>query len=54
MWLHTDDDSISRYLPTDPYGLDTEGVQVDPRSGDYWVSDEYRPSIARLRPDRDG
>jgi hypothetical protein len=50
-WLMADDTSLTEQLATDPYGLDTEGVAVDPRDGAYWVSDEYRPSIARLSPD---
>lgn len=49
-WLMTGDTTLAEYLPTDPYGMDTEGVAVDPRDGSYWVSDEYRPSIARLTP----
>jgi hypothetical protein len=55
IYLQTGDTSISPvpgYQKTDPYGLDTEGVQRDPRDGSYWVSDEYRPSIAHF--DRDG
>ncbi|MFT4035426.1 MAG: esterase-like activity of phytase family protein [Patulibacter sp.] len=50
IWLMQGDTQLSEYLPTDPYGLDTEGIAVDPRDGSYWVSDEYRPSIARLSP----
>ncbi|HEV7773973.1 MAG TPA: esterase-like activity of phytase family protein [Conexibacter sp.] len=46
-----------RLLPNDPFGVDTEGVVVDPRSGRHgkawkrdttlWIADEYRPSIIR-------
>jgi len=36
----------------DPYGVDSEGVVVDPRDGTFWISDEYRPSV--LHVDRDG
>lgn len=50
-WLIPSDTALSEYLPNDPYGLDTEGVAVDPRDGSYWISDEYRPSIARLARD---
>jgi hypothetical protein len=50
IWLMGDDTHLVEQLPTDPYGLDTEGVAVDPRDGTYWVSDEYRPSIAHLSP----
>jgi hypothetical protein len=53
IYLQTSDNTISApYGDTDPYGLDTEGIQRDPRDGSYWVSDEYRPSIAHL--DRNG
>ena len=52
-FLQTSDTTVSAsYANTDPYGLDTEGLQRDPRDGSYWVSDEYRPSIAHF--DRDG
>jgi hypothetical protein len=39
--------STCKLLPNDPYGVDTEGVAVDPRGGKrkLWLSDEYRPSI---------
>ena len=53
MYLQTSDSTIGpAFLPTDPYGLDTEGLQRDPRDGSYWLSDEYRPSIVHL--DRHG
>lgn len=53
MYLQTSDNTIGPvYAPTDPYGLDTEGLQRDPRDGSYWLSDEYRPSIVHL--DRSG
>lgn len=52
-FLQTSDTTVSApYANTDPYSLDTEGLQRDPRDGSYWVSDEYRPSIAHF--DRDG
>ncbi|MDO8210550.1 esterase-like activity of phytase family protein [Conexibacter sp. CPCC 206217] len=51
-YLMSNDTTLSEYLPTDPYGLDTEGITRDPRDGSYWVSDEYRPSIVHL--DRNG
>lgn len=35
-------------LPVDPYGLDTEAVQQDPRDGSFWISDEYRPSLIHV------
>jgi hypothetical protein len=34
----------------DPDGLDTEGLTMDDQ-GNFWVSDEYRPSIAKVAPD---
>ncbi len=45
------DTTLAEQIETDPYGLDTEGIAVDPRDGSYWLSDEYRPSIARLTPE---
>lgn len=59
--LPSDESSFSstcRLLPNDPFGVDTEGVVVDPRSrgGGWrawsrdttvWLADEYRPSIIR-------
>lgn len=35
----------------DPFGVDTEGVVVDPRDGSFWLADEYRPSLMRVAPD---
>lgn len=32
----------------DPFGVDTEGIVVDPRDGSFWLADEYRPSILRV------
>ncbi len=53
-WLMTGDTTLAEYLPTDPYGMDTEGVAVDPRDGSYWVSDEYPPvDCAPDAPGRD-
>lgn len=34
-------------LPNDPFGADLEGVVVA-ENGDYWMVDEYRPSIYRF------
>jgi hypothetical protein len=38
-------------LTGDPYGLDTEGIAVDPRDGSFWLGDEYRPSLIHVAPD---
>jgi hypothetical protein len=47
-----------RTLPNDPFGVDSEGVVVDPRTGGahawgrdtrLWIADEYRPSIIRAQ-----
>ncbi|HWI22232.1 MAG TPA: esterase-like activity of phytase family protein [Baekduia sp.] len=35
----------------DPFGVDTEGIVVDPRDGSFWLADEYRPSILRVARD---
>lgn len=61
--LPTDESSFSstcRLLPRDPFGVDSEGVAVDPRDDGHgwhgwwrhrdttlWLADEYRPSIIR-------
>ena len=44
-------------LPGDPFGVDTEGIVVDDRfdfgifGGVYWLADEYRPSVLRVKSD---
>lgn len=47
-----------RTLPNDPFGVDTEGVAVDPRTDGgrawgkrtrLWIADEYRPSVIRAQ-----
>src|SRR5262249_45824756 len=38
-------------LPSDPYGLDTEAIAVDPRDGSFWLGDEYRPSLVHVAAD---
>lgn len=38
-------------LDFDPYGLDTEGMAVDPRDGSFWVAEEYGPSILKVGSD---
>lgn len=48
-----------RLLPNDAFGVDSEGVVVDPRTDGHpkawgkktrlWIADEYRPSIIRAR-----
>ncbi len=37
-------------LPSDPSGLDSEGIAALPDGG-FWVGDEYGPSLVRLGPD---
>ena len=37
--------------PKSAFGVDTEGVVVDPRNGSFWLSDEYRPSILHVARD---
>jgi 3-phytase len=34
----------------DPDGLDVEGITID-HQGNFWISDEYRPSICKVAPD---
>jgi hypothetical protein len=36
---------------TDPNGVDTEGIALDPRDGSYWLADEYGPSIVHVAAD---
>ncbi|MDO8185344.1 esterase-like activity of phytase family protein [Conexibacter sp. JD483] len=50
-YLMASDTTLSEFTPTDPYGLDSEGIQRDPRDGSYWISDEYRPSILHVARD---
>jgi hypothetical protein len=38
-------------LPTDPYGVDPEGLALDPRDGTFWVCEEYGPSILHIAAD---
>lgn len=38
-------------LPSDPYGLDTEAIAVDPRDGSFWLGDEYRPTLVHVAAD---
>jgi hypothetical protein len=35
----------------DPFGVDTEGISVDPRDGSFWLVDEYRPSVIHVAAD---
>jgi hypothetical protein len=37
-------------LPPDPSGADTEGIAVAP-DGDFWIGDEYGPSLLQVAPD---
>jgi hypothetical protein len=38
-------------LGTDPYGIDSESIAVDPRDGSFWLGDEYRPSLVHVAAD---
>ena len=38
-------------IPYDPYGLDTEGIAYNPRTGTFWLSEEYRPSLVEVNLD---
>ncbi len=38
-------------LGTDPYGIDSETIAVDPRDGSFWIGDEYRPSLVHVAAD---
>src|SRR5262249_48083724 len=38
-------------LPFDPYGLDTEGIAYSPKTGTFWLSEEYRPSLVEVTLD---
>jgi hypothetical protein len=40
-------------LGTTKYGVDSEGVVVDPRDGSFRVPDEYVPSVLHVAPDGD-
>lgn len=40
-------------LGTTKFGIDSEGVVVDPRDGSFWVSDEYVPSLLHVASDGD-
>jgi hypothetical protein len=36
-------------VPTDPDGIDCEGLALDP-DGSFWICEEYRPSILKVSP----
>jgi len=38
-------------LGTDPNGVDTEGIALDPRDGSFWLCEEYGPSILHVASD---
>jgi hypothetical protein len=51
-WLQTDAAAKTcAVAPRSVFGVDTEGVVVDPRDGSFWLADEYRPSILHVAPD---
>ncbi len=35
-------------IGTDKNGLDTEGISIDRKDGNYWICDEYGPFIAKI------
>lgn len=41
---------LSFNVLNDPDGLDVEGLTMDDQ-GNFWISDEYRPSICKVAPD---
>ncbi|MGH9281259.1 MAG: esterase-like activity of phytase family protein, partial [Acidimicrobiales bacterium] len=46
-----DIDAADATLPFDPYGVDTEGIVFDKRTGTFWLVEEYRPSILQVSLD---
>lgn len=45
--------NCSAVLSPTKFGVDSEGVVVDPRDGSFWVSDEYVPSLLHVARDGD-
>lgn len=43
-------DATAQNVPYNPNGLDTEGI-VRTRGGDFWLVDEYSPSLVHVGPD---
>jgi Esterase-like activity of phytase len=51
-WVQTDAAAKTcGAAPRNAFGVDTEGVVVDPRDETFWLADEYRPSILHVAPD---
>ncbi len=51
-WLQSDPGTKTcTAAPQSAFGVDTEGVVVDPRDSSFWLADEYRPSILHVAPD---
>lgn len=45
------DAKAEKELSYDPYGLDIEGIAYNPTDDSFWISDEYGPSIVRVKRD---
>jgi hypothetical protein len=48
-WTNTSSGRTYTELPYDPFGGDFEGITRD-RDGNFWLCDEYRPSVYKFRP----
>lgn len=45
------DETATKILTYDPYGLDLEGLAYNPKDGTFWLSEEYGPSIVQVKKD---
>jgi DNA-binding beta-propeller fold protein YncE len=48
-WVDTVNNVIYTEIPTDAFGGDMEGIVRD-RDGNFWLCDEYRPSVYKIAP----
>ncbi len=48
-WIDTVNNVIYSELPGDAFGGDLEGIVRD-RDGNFWLCDEYRPSLYKIQP----